>query len=182
MLWFSQKCANTYFIGARYCEKCRQYELFEYGFDSNFKAITIFPIFMKYRYYTRCNNCGYETDLGKKISDSDIKQILKKFYYFHNSNDKFVAFYNKIVSYIIQNYANEECTKENISKQLFKKNTEYDLSFDFYKNIVEFVFQVFENNENVIHEKLKKLNDMFAEKLITEEEYNIKKQELLSKF
>ena len=185
------------FIDARYCPNCKRVELHDALRHHKHFVLGIIPFYWSNKFYSICSHCKH-TILHKGDERKHIKKLNSnavKFFKYTEQLNSFILDVteickkNEVIVFGEINHKNlETAVYETMNKYNFIHKEKYDLSF--YQNMVlacsESLLRIsyeqqpkIENN-NSVENKLLQLKELYEKHLITEQEYQTKRQELLN--
>ncbi len=182
------------------CQECGKRRLHTVVSLHKHFIISIIPVYISNRYYKKCDVCDKETLLDKKEAKLRIKQMAKAF----PTKEKAKIFFKDITDAISNNevirigesgkFEVDENNKSTVKNIIWKKyRYTYEFPQSLYNNFVEYYTDIafggmysanllLDGIEKIdtIEKRLKKINDLYEKKLISEEEYQKSKDKILN--
>ena len=188
------------------CQECGKRRLHTVVSLHKHFIISLIPVYISNKYYRKCDVCGKETLLVKKEAKQRIKEVKAAFPpKDHLSKEKATEFFTSIADKMsdddvvrMDNEKNQfvidNNNKEKVKEFVWNKyKYTYQFSKEFYDDCVEYYTQITYKeldsanvllNEmgkvDTVETRLKKLKELYEKNLISETEYQKKKDDILN--
>ena len=185
----SQRPIGPYKV--HYCETCHRRTMHSL-IRHHRHVIVLIPLYFSNQYYAICNRCGHTFSVDKKEAKT-IQKVNRQHVY---TDNQFRHFITEIKKWI-QDYDAVYNGKIDRERLVFVKNEIYNTlsqNYDYPKHVMDdwgdYVAEtmVTQNDDSILEDdhdfaqRLRTLKELREQGLITDEEYQTKKKEILDKF